>query len=133
MQMIHRLGTIFAIIDNDAETIFQTQFSRYLLADNHQMAEQGLIGVGCSRQLCDRLFWNNQKVDWCLSTDVVEGNTLFSKSKRTFDEIYLAASRGRTSHCDVHLFAVKRNIGNYNHIFTYLIVFVDEFAWNFFA
>lgn len=109
VQMIHRLGAILTVVDHNAITIVQTQFRGHFLADNQQMAEQSFIFFGGFRQLRDRLFRNDQKMRWRLSTDIVEGNTLLTKRKIEKRLILLLRSKRVTfTVCDIDALFAQR-------------------------
>lgn len=75
VEMVHALGTILAIVDNDPESV-RALLSAEVLGHVHHVPNQGLLVLPCLGKLRQTIpvFGNNQKVDRRLRIDVPKSN-----------------------------------------------------------
>ena len=78
VQVVHRLTTVFAVIDYDAIAFLKPFFLGNLLRSVHQVTENALLVLTCMLQLGKAVaeFWDNQYVSRSLGVDVPESQAL---------------------------------------------------------
>lgn len=108
MQVINRLTSVLTIVDDSSKSSFtQATFFGQFSSDNEQVSDQLLIRVISLGQLGNWFAWYHQKVHWSRWIDVIECDTLKTKSRR------------------------HRLIRDKRQQILYLIILVDEFGWYF--